>query len=92
MEILARVGSGGRITLPRTVREALGIEEADQIVFRVEGRRATIARSPDLLELAGSVRGLAARRRTPWTDVLRRNAGAVTMTTDEIMALTRGES
>ena len=71
MEVSARVTSKGQITIPRAVREALAVEEGDQVVFRVEGQRAIIARSPDLLELAGSVSVPASRRGTPWAEVLR---------------------
>ena len=56
----------------RPVREALNLGEGDQVVFRViEGERAILARTPDLLELAGSVpvpagvRGLAMGRDPP---------------------------
>ena len=71
MEVSARVSSKGQITIPRAVREALAIKQGDTVLFRVDGRRATIARIPDLLELAGSVSVPAAKRGTPWDEVLR---------------------
>jgi AbrB family looped-hinge helix DNA binding protein len=71
MEVSARVSSKGQITIPRAVREALAIEEGDELVFRVEGDRAIIARSPDLLALAGSVSVPASKRGTAWDEVLR---------------------
>jgi AbrB family looped-hinge helix DNA binding protein len=70
MDVSARLSSKGQITIPRAVREALSLEEGDELVFRVEGDRAVIARSPDLLALAGSVSVPAAKRGTPWDDVL----------------------
>jgi bifunctional DNA-binding transcriptional regulator/antitoxin component of YhaV-PrlF toxin-antitoxin module len=39
----------------RVLREALGIQEGDQLAFRVEGARAALARTPDFVSLAGSV-------------------------------------
>ena len=58
----ARVSSKGQVTIPRAVREALAIGEGDEVLFRVEGERAIIARSPDLIQLAGSVSVPAAKR------------------------------
>jgi AbrB family looped-hinge helix DNA binding protein len=63
--------SKGQVTVPRAVREALGLEEGDRIVFRVEGTRAVLARTPDLLALAGSISIPAGKAGTPWEDVLR---------------------
>jgi antitoxin PrlF len=78
VEITAMVTSKGQVTIPKQVRDALGIEEGDQVVFRVEGYRATLARTPDLLELEGSVSVPAARRGASWDEVRRtaRNARA----------------
>lgn len=71
MDVSARVSSKGQVTIPRTVRDALSIKEGDAVVFRVEGDRAIIARSADLLALAGSVSVPASKRGTPWDDVIR---------------------
>jgi AbrB family looped-hinge helix DNA binding protein len=70
MDVSARLSSKGQVTIPRAVREALSLGEGDEVVFRVEGERAVIARSPDLLALADSVSVPAAKRGTPWNDVL----------------------
>lgn len=69
MEIAAKVTSKGQITIPRAVRDALGITAGDQVVFRVESHRAVLARIPDLLDLAGSVPVPAAKRGVPWDEV-----------------------
>ena len=71
MDVPARVSSKGQVTIPRAVREALTIEEGDEVIFRVEGQRAILARSPDLIQLAGSVSVPAPKRGTPWDEVLR---------------------
>lgn len=71
MDVAARVTSKGQVTVPREVREALGIEEGDQIVFRVEEHRAVVARTADLLELEGAVDVPAAKRGVGWDEVRR---------------------
>lgn len=70
MEISARLSSKGQITVPRSVRHALGLREGDQVVFRVEGQRATLAKTPDFLELAGSVPVPAELRGRPWSEII----------------------
>jgi AbrB family looped-hinge helix DNA binding protein len=70
MEVSARLSSKGQVTVPRVVREALELEEGDRVVFRVEGHHAILARTADLLALAGSIPVPAAKRGTPWSDVL----------------------
>ena len=72
MDAAATVTSKGQVTVPKAVRDALGIRAGDRLVFRVEGRRATLARSAGLMELAGTVTVPAGKRRTPWDEVRRR--------------------
>ena len=72
MDAAARVTSKGQVTVPKVVRDALGINEGDEVVFRVEGNRAVLKRTPDFLDLAGSIRVPAAKRNVAWDDVLRR--------------------
>lgn len=72
MEFAAKVSSKGQITIPKAVRDALGIREGDNVVFRVDGKRATLATTPDFLSLAGSIAVPANRRNAAWDDVLRR--------------------
>ena len=69
MELAARLTSKGQVTVPKPVRDALGLAKGDQVVFRIEGRRATLARTADLLELAGVVSVPAAKRGASWADV-----------------------
>jgi antitoxin PrlF len=69
MDVPARITSKGQVTLPKPVRDALGVAEGDQVVFRVEGRRATLARTPDLLDLAGAVPVPAEKRGSSWAQV-----------------------
>jgi AbrB family looped-hinge helix DNA binding protein len=72
MDTAARVTSKGQITVPKAVREALGIVEGDAVVFRVEGNRAVLAKTADFLSLAGSVKVPAARRSAAWDEVIRK--------------------
>lgn len=71
MEIAARLSSKGQITIPKAVRVALGIDAGDDVVFRVEGNRAVMARTPEFLSLAGSIPVPAAKRNAAWDDVIR---------------------
>lgn len=72
MEIAAKMSSKGQLTVPKSVRDALGIAEGDEVIFRVEGNRAVLARTPDFLSLAGTVAVPAARRNAAWDDVIRK--------------------
>jgi AbrB family looped-hinge helix DNA binding protein len=79
-----RITSKGQVTIPQDVREQAGLLPYTEVEFVVEpdgGVRIVKAQHAQRL-----TRGAIAVER------LRRNAGRVQMTTDEIMALTRGES
>jgi antitoxin PrlF len=72
MDAIATVTSKGQVTVPKSVREALGVAEGDQVVFRVEGNRAILARTASFLDLAGSVPVPATKRNATWDEVIRR--------------------
>jgi len=72
MDVAAKVTSKGQVTVPKAVRDALGIRKGDEVTFRVEGNRAVLARIPEFLELAGSIQVPAAKRNVAWDEVLRR--------------------
>jgi AbrB family looped-hinge helix DNA binding protein len=76
MDTAAKMTSKGQVTVPKAVREALGIKEGDAVVFRVEGNRAVLARTADFLSLAGSVKVPAAKRNAAWDEVLRKTRSA----------------
>jgi AbrB family looped-hinge helix DNA binding protein len=76
MDVSARLTAKGQVTIPRSVREALGLGDGDHVVFRVEGRRAVLARTPDLLDLAGAVEVPASKRGVSWDEVRRRTRAA----------------
>jgi antitoxin PrlF len=76
MDTAAKVSSKGQVTVPKAVREALGIKEGDAVVFRVEGNRAVLAKTADFLSLAGSVKVPAAKRNAAWDEVIRKTRSA----------------
>ena len=76
MDSAAKISSKGQVTVPKAVREALGIKKGDAVVFRVEGNRAVLARTADFLSLAGSVKVPAARRNAAWDEVIRKTHSA----------------
>lgn len=77
-----RITSKGQVTIPQAVREQAGLLPETEVEFVVEGDavrivKASVTRRPG--------RGARAIER------LRRGAGRVVLSTDEIMAMTRGE-
>lgn len=72
MDAAARMTSKGQVTVPKVVRDALGLAEGDEVVFRVQGSRAVLARTAEFLDLAGSIPVPAAKRNVAWDDVVRR--------------------
>jgi AbrB family looped-hinge helix DNA binding protein len=73
---LMRVTSKGQVTIPRDVRRRLGIEPGSEVDFEVDGDAARLVRRTG----CGGV-AIVARRR----------GRRLTMSTDEIMALTRDD-
>jgi AbrB family looped-hinge helix DNA binding protein len=72
-----RVTSKGQVTIPLAVRRRLGIEPGSEVDFELDDRGARLVR-------VRTGRGKEIVRRM-------RGRGTVPMTTDEIMALTRGD-
>lgn len=69
MDLAAKVTSKGQVTIPKHVRDALGIQEGDEVVFRVEQHRAVLARTPQLLDLAGVVDVPTAKQGIGWEEI-----------------------
>ena len=72
MDARAKITSKGQVTIPKSVRDALQLDEGDELLFRVERSRAVIAKTPDLLALAGTVAVPAGKRGTAWDEIVRR--------------------
>lgn len=76
MDVMARLSSKGQMTVPKAVRKALNLQAGDQVLFRVHRDRAVLAKTPDFLELAGSVPVPPEVRGLPWSEVRRRTRAA----------------
>ena len=72
MDTRAKITSKGQVTIPKSVRDALGLHAGDELLFRVERSRAVIAKTPDFLELAGTVPVPAGKRGTSWDEIVAR--------------------
>lgn len=72
MDTRAKITAKGQVTIPKSVRDALGLEPGDDLLFRVERSRAVIAKTPEFLSLAGTVAVPTNKRGTPWDDIISR--------------------
>lgn len=72
MNAMARVTSKGQVTVPKAVRDALGISEGDALHFHVEEGKAYLSRTPNFLDLAGTMRVPPAKRDATWDEVIKR--------------------
>lgn len=72
--IKARLGSRGQITVPRAVRQQLGIEAGDELVFAIEANEVHILplKRKRLTDLYGV---LPATRPYPGMDAIRKEVG-----------------
>lgn len=69
MDVRAKVTSKGQVTIPKAVRDALGVAPGDEILFRVVEGHAVVARTPDFLDLAGAVEVPPELRGKSWQEV-----------------------
>lgn len=69
MDVVATMTSKGQITVPKAVREQLDLEPGDQVLFRVAGNRAVLARTPNFLDLAGVVPVPPEVRSASWEEI-----------------------
>jgi AbrB family looped-hinge helix DNA binding protein len=77
-----RITSKGQVTIPQAVREEAGLLPETEVEFIVEPQGVRIVKADEARRPSRGARAVAR---------LRRAAGHVSMSTDEIMALTRGE-
>ncbi|MEX1046847.1 MAG: AbrB/MazE/SpoVT family DNA-binding domain-containing protein [Actinomycetota bacterium] len=77
MDLPARVTSKGQVTIPKEVRDALGIGQGDSLLFRVVGEGAVIAKAPDLLDLAGSIPLPPDLRGLSWKEIQKLEEAAI---------------
>ena len=69
MDVPATMTSKGQVTVPKSVRDALGLQEGDQVLFRVYKNRAVLAKVPNFLTLAGSVPVPPSKRGASWPQI-----------------------
>lgn len=69
MDLPATVSSKGQVTLPKDLREALGLSAGDKILFRVHKDRAVLAKVPSFLELGGSVPVPPGKKGATWSRI-----------------------
>lgn len=72
-----RVTEKGQVTIPKPLRDELGIGEGTEVEFERRGDTLVVRKAPGAPTRGGRIVGRL------------RGAGDVTMTTDEILALTR---
>ena len=77
-----RITSKGQVTIPARIRERSGLLPHTEVEFVVDGRAVRIIRAKARKGKGRGDRVIAH---------LRSHRGDIAMTTDEIMALTRGE-
>jgi AbrB family looped-hinge helix DNA binding protein len=77
-----RITSKGQVTIPAEIREQAGLLPHTEVDFEFDGKVVTIAPAAHPKKKGRGARIVAH---------LRGHRGDVTMSTDEIMALTRGE-
>ena len=77
-----RITSKGQVTIPQAVREHAGMLPNTEVEFVIDGEMVFLVRSD---------RAKAPSRGQLLVEHLRRHRGEFAMTTDELMALTRGE-
>lgn len=77
-----RITSKGQVTIPQSIREAAGFLPNTEVDFELDGTTVRIVKAGRAKKLT---RGQLA------VELLRRAKHQNTWTTDEIMALTRGE-
>ena len=80
MAVATRLTSKGQVTIPRAIRERLGIKPGDEVEFVAEPFGPVFVRSAD-----------AVRRFEATLERIRRDPPIKGYTTDEIMDMTRGK-
>lgn len=76
-----RITSKGQVTIPADIREKAGLLPHTEVEFKYDGKSVRIVRSRSTKKKAGRGARIVARLR---------GTGTLGMTTDQIMALTRG--
>jgi AbrB family looped-hinge helix DNA binding protein len=84
-----RITSKGQVTIPVAIREMAGLMPNTDVDFDFDGKYVRIRRA--IPARKGGRRGKGRTRGERLIQHMRKHRGDVPMTTEEIMALTRGE-
>jgi AbrB family looped-hinge helix DNA binding protein len=79
-----RITSKGQVTVPKHIREKLGLKPGDAVDFVEDGGKVRLVRSHRNSELSAADGLIAA------LEVMGQDLERIPMTTDELMQLTRG--
>lgn len=55
-----KVGAKGQVVIPKVIRDQLGIEPGDELVFEVDGNAVVARHAEDLLSMRGILAGTSA--------------------------------
>jgi antitoxin PrlF len=77
-----RITSKGQVTIPQAVREQVGLLPDTEVEFVVDGDTVRIIKATTTRRRSRGSRAI---------ELLRRGTGRVSMSTDEIMSLTRDQ-
>jgi len=56
---LVTITTKGQVTIPVRIREKLGLEIGDQVVFEEDNKSARVSRAPDFFSFRGALKGRA---------------------------------
>ena len=76
MEVAARMTSKGQITVPKAVRDALGLATGDVVYFQVRDGDAVLGKDRDFLALGGSIEAPLEVRGRDWDEIVGRARAA----------------
>jgi len=57
MSYISTITQKGQVTIPKSIRDFLGVSSKDQVVFAKKGKKVTLRPAPDFMALRGSVKG-----------------------------------
>lgn len=86
-----RVTSKGQVTIPKKVRDYLGIVPGTAVAFDLRRDGEVVVHKAGGHKTGGQAPGAGARRRKAGPLARLRGLATAKMSTDQIMALTRGE-
>lgn len=71
MTATGTITAKGQVTVPKAVRDALGLEEGDKVSFRIENGEAVVSKIPNFIDLAGFIHVPPEKRGADWDEIVR---------------------